>query len=63
MRMICSVEKKDDLREQVSSMKEQEHGFTRQKNVNKQVKAFCWGLNDKDQLGGLKGSKVFSGNS
>lgn len=58
MKMISSVERKDDMREQVSYMKEQEHGFTRQKNVNKQVKAFCWGLNDKDQLGGLKGSKV-----
>ena len=23
-----------------------------------QVKVFVWGLNDKDQLGGLKGSKV-----
>jgi hypothetical protein len=23
-----------------------------------QVKAFVWGLNDKDQLAGLKGSKV-----
>lgn len=27
------------------------------------TKVFVWGLNDKDQLGGLKGSKVFRPNS
>lgn len=26
--------------------------------VSQQNKVFLWGLNDKDQLGGLKGSKI-----
>jgi len=60
MKMICCCERKDvvDDQELFSQMKQQHGGFIKQKNTNKQVKVFGWGLNDKDQLGGLKGSKV-----
>jgi len=34
--------------------------FLKCRASSKQVQVFCWGLNDKDQLGGLKGSKIKS---
>ena len=58
MKMICCVEKKDERQDQLMEIKKQHDGFVKQKNSNKHVKVFGWGLNDKDQLGGLKGSKV-----
>ena len=63
MKMICSSQKKDiaDNQELFLQIKQQHEGFIKQKNTNKQVKVFGWGLNDKDQLGGLKGSKVKGG--
>ena len=58
MKMICSVQKKSEIKDHFLQIKQQYDGFTKQKNTNKQIKIFGWGLNDKDQLGGLKGSKV-----
>ena len=58
MKMICCVEKKNEVKEEFAQIKQQYDDFVKQKDTNKQVKVFGWGLNDKDQLGGLKGSKV-----
>lgn len=58
MKMICCVEKKNEIKEEFAEIKQQYDDFVKQKDTNKQVKVFGWGLNDKDQLGGLKGSKV-----
>ncbi|XP_066913164.1 E3 ubiquitin-protein ligase HERC2-like, partial [Clytia hemisphaerica] len=60
MKMICSVQKKSEIKDHFLQIKQQYDGFTKQKNANKQIKIFGWGLNDKDQLGGLKGSKIKS---
>ena len=58
MNLICCEEKTETMRGKMDQVKVQEQGFYIQKNSSKQVKVFCWGLNDKDQLGGMKGSKV-----
>lgn len=58
MKLFCCQKKPDDMRQKTNQVKIKEQGFFKQKSANKQVKVFCWGLNDKDQLGGMKGSKV-----
>ena len=42
----------------ISEQKDNELSSLWEWSTNKQVEVFAWGLNDKDQLGGLKGSKV-----
>nr|XP_047123873.1 E3 ubiquitin-protein ligase HERC2 isoform X1 [Hydra vulgaris]XP_047123877.1 E3 ubiquitin-protein ligase HERC2 isoform X2 [Hydra vulgaris] len=44
----------------ISESKDDELCTLWENSTNKQVDVFMWGLNDKDQLGGLKGSKVKS---
>lgn len=58
MKLFCCQKKPDDMRQKTNQVKIKEQGFFKQKSANKQVKVFCWGLNDKDQLGGMKGSKI-----
>ena len=40
MKMIYSVQKKSEIKDQFTQIKQQYDGFTRQKNTNKQIKVF-----------------------
>ena len=41
-------------------MRSEKNGVLGHKPSSKNVKVYCWGLNDKGQLAGVKGSKVCS---
>ena len=47
-------EEEEDEKVVSSSLKKKKKSATKEIQTN----VFCWGLNDKDQLGGPKGSKV-----
>ena len=49
---------KDEMTLLVEEMKTERNGILDEKPSSKNVKVYCWGLNDKGQLAGVKGSKV-----
>ena len=55
----CFVQsEKDDMLGLLEQAKSGKDGSLTQKPSSKHVKVYCWGLNDKGQLAGVKGSKV-----
>ena len=54
--LFCT--KEEDSRPASIQIMSRYPNLMKSKATGKKVQVFCWGLNDKDQLGGLKGSKV-----
>lgn len=54
--LFCT--KEEDSRPASIQIMSRHPNLMKSKATGKKVQVFCWGLNDKDQLGGLKGSKV-----
>ena len=54
--LFCTID--GDSRPASIQIMSRHPNLMKSKTIGKKVQVFCWGLNDKDQLGGLKGSKV-----